>query len=298
MSAVVSLRCPAKLNLGLEVVGVLPDGYHEIRTLFQAIDLADDLAVELLDSELLLEVDGSDVPRGSDNLVVRAASLLRKTTGVKQGARIRLSKRVPVGAGLGGGSSNAAVTLLALDRLWETELGLRGLSPLAVRLGADVPYFLHGGLCLGLGRGEKLFPVQSDLSETLFVLVCPRQILSTAQVYADWDARLTSGAKDSRLRRFLASALAGQVEWGHLHNDLERPATQRAEGILEARSALAETGAHAVLMSGSGPAVFGVFLEQQQAEDAERNLSAAGHRTYLCRTLSRAKYVEFIGFQG
>lgn len=297
MSPATRLRCPAKLNLGLEVVGVMPDGYHEIRTLFQAIDLADDLAVELLDSELLLEVDRSDVPHGPDNLVVRAAKLLRETTGVKRGARIRLSKHVPVGAGLGGGSSDAAVTLMALDRLWETGLGLRGLSPLAVQLGADVPYFLHGGLCLGLGRGEKLFPVQSDLSETIFVLVCPRQILSTAQVYSDWDARLTSAAKDSRLRRFLASALAGQVEWGHLHNDLEEPAAQRAGGVCAARSALGESGAHTVLMSGSGPAVFGVFLEQQQAEDAEHNLSAAGHRTYLCRALSRAEYVEFIGFQ-
>ncbi len=297
MSPAALLRCPAKLNLGLEVVGVMPDGYHEIRTLFQTIDLADDLAIELHDSELLLETDGSDVPRGHDNLVVRAASLLRETTGVEQGARIRLSKLVPVGAGLGGGSSDAAVTLMALDRLWETGLGLRGLSSLAVQLGADVPYFLHGGLCLGLGRGEKLFPVQSDLSKTVFVLVCPRQILSTSQIYSDWDARLTSSAKDSRLRRFFASALAGQVEWGHLHNDLEGPAAQRAEGVLAARSALCESGAHAVLMSGSGPAVFGVFLEPQQAKDAERNLSAAGHRTYLCRAISRAEYVEFIGFQ-
>jgi 4-diphosphocytidyl-2-C-methyl-D-erythritol kinase len=297
MSSPTLLRCPAKINLGLEVVGRLPDGYHEIRTLFQAIDLADDLSITALESGLVLEVTGLEAPAGADNLVARAAALLSEHARVGRGARLHLHKRVPVGAGLGGGSSDAAVALMALDRLWETGLGQEGLRPLAEQLGADVPYFLRGGLCLGLGRGERLFPVECDLSDVVFVLVCPPQSVSTAQVYTDWDSGLTSGAKDSRLRRFLDSALSGRASWEDLRNDLQGPATQRAEGILASRAALDRFCTRATLMSGSGPAVFGVFLEPQRAEQAERELGAEGHRVYRCRALSRAEYGEFIGIQ-
>ncbi|MEE9219435.1 MAG: 4-(cytidine 5'-diphospho)-2-C-methyl-D-erythritol kinase, partial [Acidobacteriota bacterium] len=203
------LRCPAKLNFGLEVVGRRSDGYHEIRTIFQAIDLADDLDIEPASSGLRLRVQGAGVPDGAENLVLQAAELLRSSTGVQAGARLALRKRIPPGAGLGGGSSDAAVTLMGLDELWGTRLGPQGLDALAGRLGADVPYFLRGGACLGLGRGDKLVALEWDLTAARVIVVCPQESLSTAQVYADWDAGLTSSSNHSKLRRFLASALAG-----------------------------------------------------------------------------------------
>lgn len=297
MTEALRLRCPAKINLGLEVVGRRPDGFHEIRTLFQTLDLADDLWIEATrERALAVEVEGADLPPGRGNLVYRAAAALQAREGVEAGARLRLRKRIPVGAGLGGGSSDAAVTLLGLDLLWETGLGPAGLAPLAAELGSDVPYFLHGGLCLGLGRGERLFPVESPATARgRFLVVCPRASLSTEEVYAGWDAGLTSPAKDSRLRRFLASALSGDEAWEVLANDLEEPAIRRVEAVAALKAVLGEYGARAALMSGSGPSVFGVFLELQKAEAAALGLSAGGHRVFGCRALSRAEYRGFIG---
>ena len=290
-----TLRCPAKLNLGLEVVARRADGYHEIRTLFQSIDLADGMQVEACGSGIEVQVEGADLPAGGGNLVHRAAEALAAHLGERRGARFLLHKRIPVGAGLGGGSSDAAVALMALDRLWGAELGPSGLTPLAEGLGSDVSYFLHGGLCLGLGRGEKLFPVDWKVPALTFVLVCLPESLSTAQVYADLGASLTSGAKDSRLRRFLASALAGEEAWDVLANDLEEPAARRAPALTDVKSALRRKGARTALMSGSGPSVFGVFLETQQAEAAALELRAAGHQVHRCRALARAEYREYIG---
>lgn len=294
------LRCPAKINLGLEVEGRRPDGYHEIRTLFQAIDLADELWVEGSEEPRLeVEVEGAGLPPGRGNLVCRAAEALRGRAGPGRGACIRLRKRIPVGAGLGGGSSNAAVTLMALDHVWETGLGVSGLAPLAETLGSDVPYFLHGGLCLGLGRGERLLPVESEAPQRATILVaCPPASLSSEQVYADWDAGLTSPAKGSRLRRFLASALSGQEAWEALVNDLEEPAIRRVQAVAALKTLLGEHGARAALMSGSGPSVFGVFLDSQKAEAAALGLSAQGHRVFRCRALSRTEYRDFIGLPG
>ncbi len=297
MTPPLRLRCPAKLNLGLEVAGKRSDGFHDIRTLFQAIDLTDELWIEPLPGpELSVETQGAELPPGRGNLVHRAAEGLRALSGTRAGARIRLQKRVPVGAGLGGGSSDAAVALLGLDLLWDTGLGVRGLSPLAEDLGSDVPYFLHGGLCLGLGRGDRLLPVDiGGVSRVDYLVVCPPVLLSTAQVYADWDLALTSPAKDSRLRRFIDSALCGGEGWDFLANDLEGVAIRRAAVIVTLKATLAECGARAALMSGSGPSVFGVFLEPLKAEETARRLSAEGHRVFRCRALGRAEYRDFIG---
>lgn len=297
MSDVWRLRCPAKINLGLEIDKKRGDGFHDIRTLFVAVDLADELDIEpRREPGIALTVEGADLPAGPDNLVARAAEALRKRIGAGGGARLLLRKRIPVAAGLGGGSSDAAVTLMALDLLWKGGLGAQGLRPLAEDLGSDVPFFLHGGTCLGLGRGERLFPVEVPaLSRAALVIACPGAALSTAQVYADWDAALTPAARTSRLRRFVDSALSGAESWGELANELEPAAGRRVPAIASIKSILAGHGARAALMSGSGPSAFGVFLESQQAEAAARELSAGGHRVFRCRSLQRAEYREFTG---
>lgn len=295
MNQVWRLRCPAKINLGLEIEKKRQDAFHDIRTLFVAIDLADDLEIEpRREPGVALSVEGASLSAGPDNLVMRAVEAVQRTIGAKSGLHLLLRKRIPLGAGLGGGSSDAAVTLMALDLLWEGGLGAQGLQPLAEALGADVPFFLRGGVCLGLGRGERLFPIEIPaLSRVEFVVACPGVSLSTAQAYADWDAALTGAAGNSTLRRFVDSALSGAESWEALANDLEPAAMRRVPAIASIKAILAGHGARAALMSGSGPSAFGVFLESQQAEAAARELSAGGNRVFRCRSLHRAEYREF-----
>jgi len=172
---------PAKLNLFLLITGRRRDGYHDIQTLFQLIDLCDDLYFEVTDSSRILRPEGAAGVSESNDLVVRAARLLQAETGVREGARIRVRKRIPMGSGLGGGSSDAATTLLVLNRLWQCNLRLDELSVLGLRLGADVPVFVHGRTSLAWGVGEKLQPVA--LGERHYVLVINPQRVSTARVF-------------------------------------------------------------------------------------------------------------------
>jgi 4-diphosphocytidyl-2C-methyl-D-erythritol kinase len=181
----------AKINLGLEIVGKRPDGYHDIRTLFQTISLADELHLEPAPAGVLhLAGDDPSVAWDETNLVHRAARLLREKTGTDQGARILVKKNVPAGRGLGGGSSNAAAALLGLNRMWGLGLDAPGLTGLARRLGADVPFFLHGGLCLGEDIGDRLTRLP-DLAPLPCLLVFPPFPIPTASIYAGIGASLT-----------------------------------------------------------------------------------------------------------
>ena len=174
----------AKTNRSLRVTGKRPDGYHELDTVFQAIDLTDEL--EVSDAETLeLECDDPRLPAGAENLVHRAATTLARALGSRRGARIRLTKRIPVGAGLGGGSSDAAITLVLLARLWKIDRSVTFLSTLAREIGSDVAFFLVGGAARGTGRGEILTPLP-DERERRFVLVIPPFPVSTAAVYEKW----------------------------------------------------------------------------------------------------------------
>jgi len=180
------IRSFAKINLGIEVLGTRPDGYHDILTLFQSIDLADVLDIsEPPGREIALSGDDPEIPWDGTNLVHRAASLLKKETGCPKGARIAVAKSIPAGKGLGGGSSNAAAALLGLNALWGLGLGREDLARLGGRLGADVPYFLEGGLCLGEGRGDRLTPLP-DLSPASVLLAFPPFPVATAEIYAAW----------------------------------------------------------------------------------------------------------------
>ncbi len=251
-------RCPAKINLSLRVLGRRPDGYHELDTVFQTIDLWDTLEIRSAD-RLTLECDDPRLPVDGSNLVLKAAERLSKSApGSGAGAALRLSKGIPVGAGLGGGSSAAAAALMICSRLWDMALADDELAGIARDLGADVPFFLLGGTARGRGRGDDLTPLEPVPPRELLLGFPPFGIAS-AEVYRRLSARLTppwngvslpppSGHKWPEGKDF---ALAG--------NDLEAIVFEGWPELKRFRDALLATGARGALLSGSGSTVFGVF---------------------------------------
>ena len=278
------IRSFAKVNLGIEILGKREDGYHEIRTLLQSIDLHDFMEfLPLPQDKIILKGNVSSVPWNGSNLIHRAATLLKKRCGIKRGAEIRVTKNIPPGKGLGGGSSNAAMTLWALNKIWKLDLAEQVLEDIGAFLGADVPFFFDGGLCLGRGRGDDVVP-QDDLDPYLCVLVFPSFSISTASVYGRVRVSLTSQDKDSKIIRFLNSRNLGLLD-----NDLEETVFRTHPQIKAIKSLIQEQDSELTLMSGSGSAVFGLFSQKTRAENALRVVSKK-YSAVLTRTLSRADY--------
>ena len=266
MTGSITMEAPAKLNLGLEVVGRREDGYHEIATVFQTIDLVDDLVLEPA-PELELQVSGLVVPGGEENLVMQAARLLAARAGNGRGARISLHKRIRAGAGLGGGSSDAAAALLGLNRLWGIGLSYRDLRELASELGADVPFFLVAGTALGLGRGDAVIPLP-QLPALAVALVSPEEGLSTQEVFQSGNFSLTNICKYNIITRFAHHYLTGQGLDQLVRNDLQPAATELLPRIGFLCEGLREAGALATSMTGSGSSVYGLFQEESEARRA------------------------------
>lgn len=250
----------AKVNLSLVVLGKRPDGYHELDTVFQAVGLTDRLRFEESDG-LTLEVDDPSVPAGAENLVVRAAHALAEAAGVRARAAITLEKRIPSGGGLGGGSSDAAATLVVLSALWRLDLSVGRLSEIAASLGSDVPFFLHGGTARGTSRGESIEPLP-DLPPRGVVLVMPPFPVATPDVFR----RLEAPAWDGR--RAGVAAEGGVPD----RNDLEPAAEALFPALRSVREALATAGATQARLSGSGSTVFGLFPDLACAAEAARRL--------------------------
>jgi 4-diphosphocytidyl-2-C-methyl-D-erythritol kinase len=278
------LRTSAKVNLALEVLGKRGDGYHEIATVLQAVDLFDRLTMETADI-LSLHADDPELPTDDGNLVMRAARLLQKAAGIEQGARLRLQKRIPVAAGLGGGSSDAAAALLGLNRLWGLRWPRARLQELAVELGMDVPFFLGTGRAVARGRGERLQALPGGGGYAL-VLVNPRTPLSTREVYgrvpAGWHAEPTGTERViEALRRRNVTALAAA-----LTNNLERVVEPVLPVIGRMKAALLAAGALGAIMSGSGPTVFGLARSLDHARQVRSRVSRAGWACWAVRTNS------------
>ncbi len=261
-----NLRTPAKINWFLKVTGKRDDGYHNIISLMQCISLYDDLILEHADT--IEVVSDLDIPP-DDNLVYKAASLLKKYTSYRKGAKIVLQKDIPIGAGLGGGSSNAAYTLSGLNMLWGLELNNEELSSIGAEIGSDVPFFFNGPSAIVEGRGEKVSPVKLNSSMVL-LLVKPQISVSTAWAYASFDklndSRLTKKTIDIKLlcQAFKKQDFASLSTM--LSNDLEKVITERYPVVGEIKNRLIERGVVISAMSGSGPTVFGVFYNKDLAE--------------------------------
>jgi len=267
------VRCPAKINLVLRVLGRRPDGYHELDTVFQAIDLWDRVSIEPADA-LTLECDDPRLPVDGRNLVLRAARLLRESHGDRfHAGRIVLRKAIPVEAGLGGGSSDAAGVLVACNRFWSLGLDRAALAELGARLGADVPFFLTGGTARGRGRGDRIEALPF-LGERWVVLGCPPFGISTAEVFRRVSSRLTASGIGVSVPHLSALKWPEDKDLGPLGNDLEPVVYEGWPELRGFRDAVLESGSDAALLSGSGSAVFGVFSESATARRAADGLSS------------------------
>lgn len=277
------LRASAKVNLALEVLGRRPDGYHEIATVLQAIDLSDRLVLEDADGGIELRCDTQAIPTDRQNLAWRAADLLRRAAGVARGVRIRLWKRIPVAAGLGGGSSDGAAVLYGCNRLWRLGWDTARLATLATELGMDVPFFLRGGRALATGRGEILRPLPPAPGLTL-VIVNPGVPLSTREVYARVPGDLRGdGTRVAALVRALDRGPRAVA--AALHNALEGVVERRCPVLGELKAALAKAGALGCVMSGSGPTVVGVAASARHARAIREALGPSPWASWVVRTL-------------
>ena len=286
-----SLPAFAKINLDLRVLGTRPDGYHDLRTIFQTISLADQLTFTVTRGPMSIRCNDPAVPTDRRNLVWKAASLLWRLgvsrRGQPQGVAVSLRKRIPSEAGLGGGSTDAAVTLLALNRLWSLDADMPTLARIGARVGADVPFFLVGGTALGLGRGDDIYPL-TDLPGVHVVIIRPGFGVSTIEAYGWYDREPRRVARASP--RVMPP---GWPAWASgLRNDLEAPVTRHHPTIAGIRQSLLDAGAVMAAMSGSGSAVFGLFERQEAARRTARDLAHIGWRVEWTRTLSRREYAS------
>lgn len=277
-------EAPAKLNLGLDVVGRRDDGFHDLRTVFQAIDLRDELRFRVSeDSGIHLTVEGPErVPMGPENLVVRAGELLDRRSNAGRGAHIHLTKVIPAGTGLGGGSSDAAATLLGLRELWDLEVDHHELAEMALELGSDVPFFLRGGTALGEGRGERLTELPGPPS-CGWLIAIPTFRISTGKAYQALPHRLTP--PEPKTRMLEAALRRGSFESfvENITNDLEVGVVRIQPRLAQIRQELLERGAAGVGLTGSGSALFAVFRSQGTAERlVEEGFRPGGVRLLTC----------------
>jgi 4-diphosphocytidyl-2-C-methyl-D-erythritol kinase len=284
-----TVRAHAKVNLDLRVLGVRPDGYHELRTVFQTVALHDTLTCVDKPGPFTIKCRDPHVPLDARNLVWKAAETLWTALG-RAGSvcdtAIQIDKQIPVEAGLGGGSADAAASLQALARLWGGA-PLTLLRELAAGIGADVPFFLSGGTALGLGRGEEIYPLV-DLPPHFVVIVRPPFGVSTAEAYAWYDGDRAAGLRENRELQLLPVPWPSRA--AQMINDLEPPVMRRHQEIGVFKQHLRDLGATAAAMSGSGSAVFGLFRSRVAAERALKPLSRNGATVLVTRTLARAEH--------
>ena len=263
------VKAPAKLNLRLKITGRRADGYHELVSIMVPVDLVDLLEVRAIQERgIALSCQGLRVPTDEKNLVYQAALSFFSRTGIQQGVAIKLSKNIPVAAGLGGGSSDAAATLLTLNKIWSQPLGPSALHELAAQLGADVPFFLYCEPSLATGIGDVLEPLKK-WPRFWYVIVTPPVQVSTSWVYGSLKLELTRGEYDYIVKFLRNDPIAVSAI---LENDLEEVTSVKFPVIDAIKKCLISAGAEGALMTGSGPSVFGIFSSLNQALTAKQFL--------------------------
>ncbi len=296
--AEVRIKTHAKLNLFLRVLGLRSDGYHEVETILHGIEMGDEIDVALTDTgkveiEMILADSVSDLlPPSEQNTVWHAAQHLIDHGARNEGVAIRIVKRIPIGAGLGGGSGNAAGVLVALNELWRTELNRDGLLDVAGRVGSDVPYCISGGTALATARGESLTPLPSP--ETMwFVLGISHSPLLTRDVYAAWEPDPdVEPVGSAEMTLALGGGDVAEVA-SLLYNDLERPALSLRPELAAAKQALLDAGALGASLSGSGPTLFGIASDEEHAQRIAAAVQDAFDKVVV--TSSRPECIERLG---
>jgi 4-diphosphocytidyl-2-C-methyl-D-erythritol kinase len=293
MKKSVKLPAFAKINLCLHVLGRRPDGYHELRTIFQTISLRDTLELSLTKKdEISLEVNGATLSAGPENLVWRAIDAMRKELKMSAGVHARLEKRIPVARGLGGGSSDAAAALIGMMRLTKKSVPLERLMEIGASLGADVPFFLFGGRALAVNRGDEIYPLPNSPKRTI-VVVSPKGIgVSTKDAYAWLSAELTKRSEPPKIWGFCALCWSRQEA---VSNDFEAPVFGRHPRLGEIRDGLLKRGAADAALAGSGSAVFGIFRNPARARRAARAFPEDS--VFVVETVSRENYGRALGWR-
>jgi len=280
------VRAYAKINLTLDILSKRADGYHDLATVMQVVDLYDTLCLSTTSDNQVQIVCSIPELSNADNLAARAVDLVRQRFGITQGVLIELHKHIPMAAGLGGGSSDAAAVLLALQRWWQLQLASTDLLEMASSLGSDVPFFLTGGLALCEGRGERVTAIAAGWPTTMrwLLLLKPAISVSTATVFRSLPASDYTNGTHSRA---VCTALqAGQTpELEHLHNCFERSLLERYQEVALAREAFLQAGAAFVRLSGTGPTLFAPFPDLNQALQVQKQLQAQGYEVYLSRAI-------------
>ena len=278
------VHAPAKLNLFLEVLRRRPNGYHTIQTIFQAVGLYDRLIIKPHPDQLILRSSSPYIPVDSKNLVIKAALQIKKALKIQCGAEIFLEKNIPIGAGLGGGSADAAAAIIGLSTLWKLELTDKQIRQHAARLGADVPFFLNGGTAQGGGVGDRIVQLE-PISPQWFLLVNPGFPVPTASVYKTLSFPLTGRQKINRIKTHL-TGVASRPELGEaLFNRLEQVVLPRYAEIKRIKDTLSECGVHA-LMSGSGSTVFAPLKTRKQGEVIRKKLHRYPWKTWVVRAVA------------
>jgi len=293
MKQFVRLPAFAKINLRLDVIGRRPDGYHELRTIFQAIGLHDTLELRCTRSrEITLEIHGAELSPGPDNLVYRAIEAIGQELKFRGGVHVRLEKRIPIARGLGGGSSDAAAALIGMLRLTGAKLPLARLIEIASGLGADVPFFLFGGRAMAVNRGDEIYPLPDGPKQTIIV-VSPKDIgVSTKEAYQWVSGELTNRPEAPRIWGFCA--LCWSRQGAGVSNDFEGPVFRRHSRLGEIRAELLQEGAADAALAGSGSAVFGVFRNPARARRTARKFPEDS--VFVVPTLSRKEYGRALGW--
>ena len=297
---VLQIKSFAKINWTLQILGKRSDSYHEIDSVLQTVSLHDEIVFKCReDRQVIIHTDAPDIPRDDKNLIVKAANALLNFAKLSLGVDVHLLKRIPAQGGLGGASSNAAVTLLALNHLWQSGLELDELKSLGRVLGSDVPFFFTGGTARATGTGSTILPLEDTVKRYLLI-VTPNSRVSTADAYS---ALKSPSLTTTRSASILSSSFAGpnssDLDQWALTNDFEGVIFEIEPEIKRAQRALFDARAQGGLLAGSGSSVFGIFESKEARERALADLKLEeGWQVFSCETISRAEYLESLRSSG
>ena len=290
----IQLKSRAKINLSIDVLGKREDGYHLVEMIMQTIDLFDKIKIfSLKEDTIIIESNRLDIPLDSTNIVYKAADLIKKQYNIKEGVKIIIEKNIPIAAGMAGGSSNAAAVLVGLNQLWQLKLSENKLKELGLKLGADVPFCIGGQTALAENIGEKLTKIDG-LSENIFILVCkPELFVSTKEIYEEIDSKIIEKRPNNKLLIQLLKENKIQQIADNMYNVLEEVTRERYPVIEEIEKIMMENDALGSMMSGSGPTVFGLYINREDAENCKNKLLKKFSQVYIVK--SHNKGVEIYG---